>query len=138
MERTSICDALMDLTAGTEVTVGGWVRTVRTSKGGFSFIAINDGSCLASLQIVADGKLPNYDSQIVHLTAGASLVVRGVLVESPAKGQRVELRAAEVTVLGQADADSYPIQPKHHSFEFLRTVAHLRPRTNTFGAVARP
>jgi asparaginyl-tRNA synthetase len=137
MERTVIRDALTHLSAGAEVAVGGWVRTIRTSKGGFSFITLNDGSCLASLQIVADGKLPNYDSQIVHLTAGASLLVRGVLVESPAKGQRVELRAAEVTVLGQADAATYPIQPKHHSYEFLRTVAHLRPRTNTFGAVAR-
>ncbi|MCJ7544395.1 MAG: asparagine--tRNA ligase [Phycisphaerae bacterium] len=137
MERTPVRQALTDLAAGSEITVGGWVRTVRTSKGGFSFITLNDGSCLASLQIVADEKLPNYGSQIVSLTAGASLLVRGKLVESPAKGQRVELHATEVAVLGAADAASYPIQPKHHTYEFLRTVAHLRARTNTFGAVAR-
>jgi len=137
MERTRISDAMATVPVGTEVEVGGWVRTVRTSKGGFAFIAMNDGSCMANLQVVADQKLPNYESDVVHLTAGCSLLVRGKLVESPAKGQRVELHAGEVRVLGLADADRYPIQPKHHSFEFLRTQAHLRARTNTFGAVAR-
>jgi asparaginyl-tRNA synthetase len=137
MERTSIHQALSDLPPGSAITVAGWVRTVRTSKGGFSFITLNDGSSLASLQVVADNTLANYDTHVVPLTAGASLVVRGELVQSPAKGQRVELRAKEVTVLGAADAASYPIQPKHHSYEFLRTVAHLRARTNTFGAMAR-
>jgi len=137
MDRTTIKDALTRLSAGRELTVGGWVRTVRASKGGFSFITINDGSSLATLQIVADAKLPNYDSEIVHLAAGSSVLVRGRLVESPAKGQRVELHAEEVAVLGKADPAAYPVQPKHHSFEFLRTVAHLRARTNTFGAMAR-
>jgi len=137
MDRTLIGDALNTVPVGDEVTVAGWVRTLRTSKGGFSFIAINDGSCLAQIQVVADGKLDNYDDQIVHLTAGCSVVARGKLVESPAKGQRVEVHADEVRVIGTADAENYPIQPKRHTFEFLRTQAHLRTRTNTFGAVAR-
>jgi asparaginyl-tRNA synthetase len=137
MDRTLIKDALTDVPADSTVTVGGWVRTLRTSKGGFSFITLNDGSCMAVLQIVADQKLSNYDSEIVHLTAGCSVVVTGTLVDSPAKGQRVELHADEVRLLGTADAERYPIQPKRHTFEFLRTQAHLRTRTNTFGAVAR-
>ncbi len=137
MDRTPIKEALTTSPVGSELTIGGWVRTVRTSKGGFSFVTVNDGSCMAAIQVVADGELANYDSEIVHLSAGASLLVRGKLVDSPAKGQRVEMHAAEVTGVGGADPGEYPIQPKHHSFEFLRTVAHLRPRTNTFGAVAR-
>ena len=125
--------------AGTEVTVAGWVRTVRNHKGRrrFSFIAINDGSCMATLQIVADPKLSNYESEVVHLTAGASVVAQGRLVESQGAGQRVEVQADEVRLLGKADAEVYPIQQKRHTFEFLRTQAHLRSRTNTFGAVAR-
>jgi len=137
MDRTLIKDALTDVAAGGEVTVGGWVRTLRTSKGGFSFITLNDGSCMACLQVVADQALPNYGSEITQLAAGCSVVARGKLVDSPAKGQRVELQAAEVRLLGTADAERYPIQPKRHTFEFLRTQAHLRTRTNTFGAVAR-
>ncbi len=137
MDRTSIRDALTDTPAGTEITVAGWVRTVRTSKGGFSFVTINDGSCLANLQVVADAKLPNYEDQIVHLTAGSSVVATGRLAASPGHGQAVEVQASALHVLGSADAEAYPIQQKHHSFEFLRGQAHLRPRTNTFGAVAR-
>ncbi len=137
MKRTLIKDALTDVPVGQTVTVAGWVRTVRTSGGGFSFLAVNDGSCLATVQVVADGKLENYEDEIVHLTAGCSMVVTGTLVESPAKGQRVEIQADAVRVLGAADAEHYPIQPKRHSFEFLRAQAHLRTRTNTFGAVAR-
>ncbi len=137
MNRTLIRDALANVPVGQEVTVGGWARTLRSSKGGFSFITINDGSCLACIQAVADNKLPNYDSEIVQLTAGCSVIVTGKLVDSPAKGQRVELHADEVRLIGAADAEHYPIQPKHHTFEFLRTQAHLRSRTNTFGAVAR-
>ena len=136
-ERTLIKNVLAGAAAGSQTTVAGWVRTLRTSKGGFSFIQLNDGSCFASIQVVADDKLPNYESELLHLTAGCSVVVTGTLVESPAKGQRVELQASEVRVLGAADADHYPIQPKRHTFEFLRTQAHLRTRTNTFGAVAR-
>jgi len=137
MKRTLIRDVLKDVAVGETVTVGGWVRTLRTSGGGFSFLTLNDGSCLATLQVVADGKLGNYDGEIVHLTAGCSAVVTGTLVESPAKGQRVEVHADAVRLLGKADAEQYPIQPKRHSFEFLRTQAHLRTRTNTFGAIAR-
>ncbi|MFP3938318.1 MAG: asparagine--tRNA ligase [Phycisphaerae bacterium] len=137
LERTVISDALTNVTPPARVTVAGWVRTVRTSKGGFSFVQINDGSCLANLQVVADKKLENYDDEVVHLTAGTSVLVRGELAESPAKGQSVELHAEELTVVGPADGEKYPIQPKRHTFEFLRTQAHLRPRTNTFGAVAR-
>ncbi len=137
MNRILIKDALTETPAGTEVTLCGWVRTVRTSKGGFSFLAINDGSCLSNIQIVADEKLPNYQNDILHLTSGSSVLVRGRLVDSPAKGQSVEVQASEVVLLGKADPERYPIQPKRHSFEYLRTQAHLRPRTNTFGAVAR-
>ena len=137
MKRTLIRDALSGGAVGSDVTVAGWVRTVRTSKGGFSFLALNDGSCLATIQVVADGKLPNYDSEIVRLSAGASVTARGKLVASSGKGQAVEVQAAEVRVLGGADAEKYPIQPKHHTMEFLRTQAHLRGRTNTFGAVMR-
>ena len=137
MDRTLIRDALHNVDVGERVTLGGWVRTVRPSKGGFAFLAINDGSCLATIQVVADASLSNYDSEIVHLTAGCSLTVTGTLAASPAAGQRVEVRAEEVRLIGQADAEHYPIQPKRHSFEFLRGQAHLRARTNTFGAVAR-
>ena len=137
MNRTLIKDALTNTAPGGEIALGGWVRTVRSSKGGFSFIALNDGSCLANIQVVADQALANYQSEIVHLTAGASLWVAGKLVASRGAGQAVEVQASEVRLLGPCDGESYPIQPKQHSFEFLRTVAHLRPRTNTFGAVAR-
>lgn len=115
----------------------GWVRTKRDSKGGFSFLEVNDGSCLGSLQIIADGKLPNYKDEILALQTGCSIKVVGLLATSPGKGQRVELQAQAVEIVGWADADAYPLQKKRHSFEFLRTIAHLRPRTNTFSAVAR-
>jgi len=137
MNRTLILDALVNVAPDTDITVGGWIRTVRHSKGGFSFLNVNDGSCLANLQIVADNTLDNYDADIAHLTCGASVRVTGRLVDSPAKGQRVEMHATAIEVLGIADGDTYPIQPKKHSFEFLRSQAHLRVRTNTFGAVAR-
>jgi len=137
MHRTSIKDALHGTSAGAEITLGGWVRTVRTSKGGFSFISLSDGSCADAIQIVADKHLPNYETEIIHLTAGCSIIASGKLVESPAKGQSLELHAGEVRLLGAADAEKYPIQQKRHTFEFLRTQAHLRARTNTFAAVAR-
>ena len=137
MNRTLIKEALANVAPGSAVTLGGWVRTVRHSKGGFSFIALNDGSCLANIQVVADGKLPNYADQILPLTSGSSVVVQGTVVASQGKGQRVEVQAAGVQVIGGADAEKYPMQQKHHSFEFLRSQAHLRSRTNTFGAVAR-
>jgi asparaginyl-tRNA synthetase len=137
MRRTLILQALSELSPPAELTVAGWVRTVRHSKGGFSFIALNDGSCFALLQVVADEKLPNYADEIQSLTAGCSVIVRGKLVASQGKGQSVEVQADEIRVLGTADAQTYPIQQKRHSFEYLRTQAHLRTRTNTFGAVAR-
>ena len=137
MNPTPIRDALSGETGEEEVTVGGWIRTVRTSKGGFSFLNLSDGSCAGTLQVVADSDLSNYQSEIVHLTAGCSVLAAGKLVASQGKGQRVEMQAREVRVLGRADPEQYPIQPKRHSFEFLRTQAHLRPRTNAFGAVAR-
>jgi len=123
---------------GTPLTVNGWVRTRRDSRAGFSFLHINDGSCLANFQVVADQALNNYAEQVRHLTSGCSVRCTGTLVESKGRGQSVELQAEEVEVLGWVEGpDTYPIQPKRHSYEFLRSVAHLRPRTNTFGAVTR-
>ncbi|UFS68669.1 asparagine--tRNA ligase [Geomonas sp. RF6] len=119
---------------GTEVSVKGWVRSLRTGKG-VAFIALNDGSCLTSLQIVLDATLPDFE-EISRLGTGSAIGVEGTLVASPAKGQSVELQATKVTVYGTVD-DKYPLQKKHHTFEFLRTIAHLRPRSNTFGAVFR-
>jgi len=116
------------------VTVKGWVRTRRDSKG-FSFLELNDGSCLANLQIVVDAGTPGSE-QMPQLTTGASAVVEGKLVASPAQGQKWELRATKIELLGVADA-SYPLQKKGHTAEFLRTIAHLRPRSNLYGAVFR-
>ena len=122
---------------GTEVTVSGWVKSRRSSRGGFSFIAINDGSCFADLQVVADQALANYDA-IAELGAGCALEVTGTVSESPGKGQDREVQANAVTIVGRVDdPETYPIAKKRHTFEYLRTVAHLRPRTNTFGAISR-
>lgn len=121
-----------------DVEIRGWVRTRRSSKGGFSFVEVNDGSCLASIQVVADGSLPNYDAEVTELTPGCSVIVRGRLVASQGRGQTVEIQAAELRCLGAVDdPETYPVAKKRHTLEYLRTVAHLRPRTNTFGAVAR-
>ncbi|HEX4975682.1 MAG TPA: asparagine--tRNA ligase [Pseudomonadales bacterium] len=120
------------------IQIKGWVRTRRDSKGGFSFIALSDGSCFAPIQIVANNTLANYDSEILHLTAGCSINVSGSVVRSQGKGQGFEIQAERIEVIGWVEnPESYPISPKHHSMEYLRTVAHLRPRTNTFGAVTR-
>jgi asparaginyl-tRNA synthetase len=120
------------------VEVRGWVRTRRDSKAGISFVQISDGSCQGTLQIVAPNSLANYESGVLLLSAGASLVARGKLVQSQGKGQAFEVQAESVDVLGLVeDPETYPVQPKQHSLEFLREQAHLRPRTNTFGAVAR-
>jgi len=118
------------------VTINGWVRT-RRDTGSFSFLEINDGSCLANLQVIADGSLANYSEEIIKLSAGCSVIVTGDLQESPAKGQDVELQAASVEVVGWADPETYPLQKKRHSLEFLRSISHLRPRTNALGAVTR-
>lgn len=120
----------------TKVTIKGWIRT-RRDTGSFSFLEVNDGSCLANLQVIADRKLANYDQEITKLSAGCSVVIEGELQKSPAKGQDVELHADSVQVLGWADPETYPLQKKRHSLEFLRTISHLRPRTNALGAVTR-
>ena len=122
----------------TNCVVSGWVRTKRDSKAGFSFLAINDGSSFDSIQVVADQSLPNYQSEVLDLSTGCAVTVNGRLVASQGKGQSVEIQASEIEVLGTIeDPETYPIAKKRHSFEYLRTVAHLRPRTNTFGAVTR-
>ncbi len=118
------------------VTIQGWIRT-RRDTGSFSFLEVNDGSCLANLQVLADKDLVNYDLEITKLSAGCSVVVEGELQKSPAKGQDVELHADSVEVLGWADPETYPLQKKRHSLEFLRSISHLRPRTNALGAVTR-
>lgn len=123
---------------GETVTVRGWLRSRRDSKAGISFLAINDGSCMASIQAVVPNDLDNYEAQVLSLTAGCSVELSGTLVESQGKGQSVEIQATEVKVIGWVDdPESYPIAKKRHSFEHLRSVAHLRPRTNTFGAITR-
>jgi asparaginyl-tRNA synthetase len=121
---------------GEPLQVAGWVKT-RRDAGAFSFIEVGDGSSLANIQVIAEQTLANYGDEVKRLTTGCSVLVTGVLQESPAKGQAVELRATEVRVLGWADPESYPLQKKHQSFEFLRNITHLRPRTNALGAVAR-
>jgi len=137
MERTTVAQARREESIGKEVRLQGWIRTRRDSKGGFSFLELNDGSSLGSVQIVADGSLPNYESEVKKLHVGASVTVEGSVRQSPAKGQATEVQATKVAVHGDADPETYPIQKKGATFEFLRTVAHLRPRTNTFGAVMR-
>ncbi|MGB7978530.1 MAG: asparagine--tRNA ligase [Chlamydiales bacterium] len=120
----------------TSAIVHGWVRTVRDQKS-FAFIEVNDGSTLGNLQVIADATIPGYEEAIKLLATGASIIASGELVESPGKNQAVELRAAEIRVIGACDPMKYPLQKKRHSFEYLRTIAHLRPRTNTQGAVLR-
>jgi len=137
VNRTRISEILKSEAIGSTFTVMGWVRTRRDSKGGFSFIELNDGSCIRGLQVIAESSLPNYEEEVKRLQTGCSIKVKGILSPSPGKGQSVELKAGEIEVFGWADPAAYPLQKKRHSFEFLRTIAHLRPRTNTFGAVAR-
>src|SRR6266404_3582020 len=137
MTRTTVAQARREDCIGKDIVLEAWVRTRRDSKGGFSFLELNDGSCFGNVQVLAGQDLPNYESEIRHLTTGCSVVVEGVVNKSPAKGQATEVQARKIAVVGTADAESYPIQKKGASFEFLRTVAHLRPRTNTFGAMAR-
>jgi len=121
--------------AGESAGVRGWLRTARHSKG-VSFLDVTDGSCLAGLQVVAGPELANYEAEVTKLDTGCAVEVLGELVASQGKGQALELRASRLVVVGTADPD-YPLQKKRHGFEFLRTIAHLRPRTNTLGAVLR-
>jgi len=120
------------------VTVKGWVRTRRDSKAGLSFVHVSDGSCFHPVQVVAPASLENYGSEVQRLTAGCSVEATGTIVASPAKGQPFEMQASSIKVIGWVDdPDTYPIQPKPHTMEFLREVAHLRPRTNVIGAASR-
>ncbi len=135
MRRSRIKDLLNRQGPGGEALVQGWVKTRRSSKA-VSFVQINDGSTLQDIQVVADETLPGYEI-VESLTTGSSVSVRGVLVESPGKGQKYEIQATAIELVGPSDPESYPLQKKRHTPEFLREIAHLRPRTNTFGAMAR-
>ncbi len=120
------------------VTVRGWVKTRRDSKAGLSFINLHDGSCQSPIQIIANEQLSNYQQEILRLTAGCSIMATGKLVASQGKGQQFEVQADHIEVVGWVEnPDTYPVQAKRHTLEFLREIAHLRPRTNTIGAVAR-
>ncbi len=136
-KRTRVAEILRRLPFGEKVVVMGWVRTKRESKKGFAFIELNDGSCFSNLQLVVDEKIKDYEKIIKKVTTGCSITAQGQLVESPGGKQAIELQVEHLEVIGEADPGSYPLQKKRHSFEFLRKIAHLRPRTNTFGAVTR-
>ncbi|MEL6342034.1 MAG: asparagine--tRNA ligase [Myxococcota bacterium] len=136
MEGLRIRTVLRETAVGEQVEVSGWARSRRDSKAGLSFIVLNDGSSFDSLQVIAKNDLENYESVVKKIATGASVRVKGVLVESPGKGQRVELHAESVELIGDAP-NSYPLQKKRHTLEYLREIAHLRPRTNTIGAAMR-
>ncbi len=121
---------------GEVITLKGWVRTIRQQKD-FSFIEMNDGSTLSNLQIIVPNNLPDYTNIIPSISTGAALSITGATAESPGKEQKIEIHVSKVEIIGPCDANSYVLQKKRHSFEYLRTIAHLRPRTNTFGAIAR-
>lgn len=121
---------------GKEVTVKGWIRTIRNQKT-FDFIELNDGSTLSNFQVIIEPNIPGYANEIANLTTGAAVSVTGKIVESPGKEQSLEMQASSISLIGKCDPETYPLQKKRHTFEFLRTIAHLRPRTNTFGAVTR-
>jgi len=135
----SINQLLLDsVAAGSEVTIRGWVRSRRDSKAGISFLHVHDGSCFSPLQAVIPSELSNYEQDVLKLCAGCSVIVTGQLVESEGKGQKYEVQATNVKVVGWVDdPETYPVAKKRHTFEYLRTVAHLRPRTNAFGAITR-
>ncbi len=137
MKRSYIVEALRGKDIDKDVLVKGWVRTRRDSKGGFSFIELNDGSCFDNLQIVVDSNLANYQNEVQKLYPGSSIAVKGTLIKSQGGGQSVEVKAGEVKVYGYCNPDEYVIGKQRVSFERLREVAHLRVRTNTFGAVTR-
>ncbi len=136
VKHLRIQQVLQDKPVGENLEIKGWVKTRRDGKG-LSFLEVSDGSCLTGLQIIADQGLPNYNEEIKKLSTGCAVRAFGSLVESPAKGQEVELHANEIYVFGWADPETYPLQKKRHSFEFLRSISHLRPRTNSLGAVTR-
>lgn len=135
MQRTLITEALAAAEARSSITICGWIRTRRDAKE-FSFVEVNDGSCLANMQCIVDAGTPAH-RQLDQAATGAAISVTGELVPSPGKGQKWEIRASDVTVFGLADPESFPLQKKRHSDEFLRTIAHLRSRTNKYGAAFR-
>ena len=139
MKTTLIKDILVSEPDGRDITIYGWVRTKRETKN-LVFIQINDGSCFASIQVTLDreaGLSAETEAELKRIGTGASVQATGRLVPSPASGQAVEIQGVSVSVIGEAPAETYPLQKKNHSMEFLREIAHLRPRTNTFGAIAR-
>lgn len=137
MKRELVKYALASEELDREIVVAGWIRTRRDSKGGFSFLEVNDGSCFANIQVIADNTLDNYATEITKLHPGSSVQIKGTLVASGGGGQRVEVKATTVKVLGFCDPETYPLQKNRISFERLREIAHLRPRTNSFGAMMR-
>jgi len=133
--KTLLTDAVA---LGTRVSVKGWLRSRRDSKAGLSFLHIHDGSCFDPIQAIAGNDLNNYEDDVLSLTTGCSVIVEGVLVESPAKGQSCEIQVDKLCVEGRVDdPETYPVAKKRHTLEYLRSVAHLRPRTNAIGAVTR-
>ena len=137
MKRTKIKELLNSKEEHEEVLVKGWVRTRRDSKGGFSFIEINDGSCLANIQVIIEHSLKEFSKVDKQITTGSCLAITGRLVASEGKKQKMEIQTDFIEVYGTADVETFPLQKKRHSFEYLREIAHLRPRTNTFGAIMR-
>jgi asparaginyl-tRNA synthetase len=136
MTTQRIIEILRNAQVDETITIQGWVRTKRDLKN-FAFLEVNDGSSLANLQVIIESTLPDYDTLIKQINNGSSVAVSGVLVPSQGKNQRIELKAQTLTIYGDADPATYPLQKKRHSFEFLRSISHLRSRTNTFGAVMR-
>jgi asparaginyl-tRNA synthetase len=137
MNKISVKESRLETSIGKSGMLQGWDRTRRDSKAGFSFLEINDGSSQGNIQIIAPAELENYESEIKTLSAGCSISAVGEIKESGGRGQKTEMLAEKITIHGLADPETYPLQKKRHSFEKLREWAHLRPRTNTFGAVAR-
>jgi asparaginyl-tRNA synthetase len=138
MNKQDIVELLDTTPTGQTVTIQGWARSRRDSKAGLSFVALYDGTCFDAIQIIADKSLENYDSEILKISAGYAIEVTGSLVASEGQGQSVEVQATEIKIIGTVDdPEQYPIAKKRHTFEYLRQVAHLRPRTNAFGAISR-
>ncbi|MBK7535272.1 MAG: asparagine--tRNA ligase [Myxococcales bacterium] len=138
MSARRIVEVLTTAQVGQRVAIQGWIRTRRDSKAGLSFLAVHDGSCFEPIQVVAPAELPNYASDVLRITTGCAVTISGEVVASQGKGQTVELRAESIEVVGWVeDPETYPMQPKRHSMEYLREVGHLRPRTNVIGAVTR-
>ena len=137
MKRIKIKELLNNMQGEESVLVNGWVRTRRDSKGGFSFLEINDGSCQANIQAIVEHSLKEFAGVDKKITTGSCIAISGQLVASEGKGQKMEIQATAIEVYGSADVETYPLQKKRHSFEYLREIAHLRPRTNTFGSVMR-